>query len=202
MLPVQNSAAVFLDRDGVMIEDVHYLSDVGQVRLIPGAAEAIAKLNAAGVAVVVVTNQSGVARGYFSEDRVGEVHARLDELLAECRGRVDRYYYCPHHPDAEVELYRAACECRKPKPGMLHRAAAELGLNLARAYLVGDKASDLAAGGAAGCKTVLVRTGYGARVDVIAGPKAWNLVRVAADLDEAVRHTLAEIKRARLKQSA
>src|SRR6266851_9710002 len=121
---MEKKPAVFLDRDGVLIEEVNYLTEVGQVRLIPGAAEAVAELNRAGVPVVVVTNQAGVARGYFPEERVAEVHVYLDELLAERGARVDRYYYCPHHPDAAVERYRVECECRKPKPGMLRRAAA------------------------------------------------------------------------------
>jgi D-glycero-D-manno-heptose 1,7-bisphosphate phosphatase len=199
--PMQHRAAAFLDRDGVLIEDAHYLAAVGQVRLIPGAAEAIATLNRAGVPVVVVTNQAGVAHGYFPQERVAEVHEYLDELLAARGARVDRYYYCPHHPDAKIERYRVECDCRKPKPGMLHRAAVELGLDLARSYLVGDKVSDLAAGGVAGCKTILVRTGYGAEVDVAGAVAQWNLVRVAADLNEAVRHLLPDMTQARKKSA-
>ena len=194
--------AAFLDRDGVLIEEAHYLSEVEQVHLIPGVAESIANLNLAGVPVVVVTNQAGVARGYFPEDRVAEVHEYLDELLAERGAWVDRYYYCPHHPDAAVEQYRVACECRKPRPGLLTRAAREMGLDLAGSYLVGDKVSDLAAGGAAGCKTLLVRTGHGAKVDTNAVEARWNLVRVAADLNEAVRYLLPEMIGARRKLSA
>jgi D-glycero-D-manno-heptose 1,7-bisphosphate phosphatase len=199
---MRTSPAVFLDRDGVLIEEVNYLSEVGQVRLLPGAAEAVASLNLARVPVVVVTNQAGVARGYFPEERVGEVHDFLAALLAQRGARVDRYYHCPHHPDAKVERYRVACECRKPKPGMLRRAEAEMGLDLTRSYLVGDNVSDLAAGGAAGCKTVLVRTGYGARADVTAADAKWNLDCVAADLNEAVRHLLPEIVGAGWKKTA
>ncbi len=199
---MKNSAAAFLDRDGVVIEEVNYLSEVGQVRLVPGAAEAIANLNLAGVPVVVVTNQAGVARGYFPEDRVGEVHEYLDELLAECGAWVDRYYYCPHHPNAEVAQYRSECDCRKPRPGMLRQAAAELSLDLTRSYLVGDKVSDLVAGGVVGCRTVLVRTGHGAKVNAAVADETWNLLRVAADLSEAVRHLLPELIRAPLRKSA
>jgi D-glycero-D-manno-heptose 1,7-bisphosphate phosphatase len=197
-----NTGAVFLDRDGVIIEDVHYLSDVGQVSLIPGAAQAVANLNVAGIPVVIVTNQAGVARGYFPENRVSEVHGYLNELLAHHGAWIDAYYYCPHHPEGPVENYRIVCECRKPKAGMLRRAAMELGLDLTCSYLVGDKSSDLAAGGAAGCKTVLVRTGYGRQVNTFAGPKGWNLLRVAVDLNEAVRHLLPELIQACLKKSA
>jgi len=200
--PMAGKAAVFLDRDGVLIEEVGYLSKVGQVRLIAGATEAVAALNRLGVTVVVVTNQSGVARGYFPEERVGEVHRSLDALLAMRGARVDRYYYCPHHPEAEVERYRLRCECRKPRPGLLLRAAAELGVDLARSHLVGDKASDLAAGGAAGCKCILVRTGYGTLVDVTAPDPRWNLVRVAADVGDALWHLLPGLAPAGQKRSA
>jgi D-glycero-D-manno-heptose 1,7-bisphosphate phosphatase len=199
---MHTTPAVFLDRDGVLIEEVNYLSEIGQVRLIPGAAEAVASLNLAGVPVVVVTNQAGVARGYFREDRIGEVHDYLDALLAQRGARVDRYYYCPHHPDAKVERYQIVCDCRKPKPGMLRRASAEMGLDLTRSYLVGDNFSDLGAGGAAGCKTVLVRTGHGAGVEVSAPDQSWNLVGVMAGLNEAVRHLLPEMVRAGLKKTA
>jgi D-glycero-D-manno-heptose 1,7-bisphosphate phosphatase len=157
--------AFFLDRDGVIIEDAHYLADADQVRLLPGAAAAIAQLNRAGVAVVVVTNQSGVARGLFPESRIAEVHQRLDELLAREGARIDRYYHCPHHPTEGVGAYRRDCDCRKPRPGMLLRAAAELGLDLSASWMVGDKLSDAQAAHAAGCRTVLVRTGKGTHAE-------------------------------------
>ena len=199
---MQNKGAVFLDRDGVVIEEVNYLSEVEQVRLIPGAAEAIANLNLAGLPVVVVTNQAGVARGYFPEYRVGEIHSYLDELLAECGAWVDRYYYCPHHPEAAVAQYRMKCDCRKPMPGMLHRAATEMGIDLAGSILVGDKASDLAAAGAAGCRSILVRTGHGGRVDTRTPDPKWNLLGVTTDLNDAIRHLLPELVDLVLKKSA
>jgi D-glycero-D-manno-heptose 1,7-bisphosphate phosphatase len=146
-------SAVFLDRDGTIIEEVNYLAHPDQVKLLPGAAEAIREWNAAGVLVIVVTNQAGVARGYFPESRVAEVHARLDALLAECGARIDAYYYCPHGPDD-------GCECRKPRPGMLLVAAREHDIDLARAWVIGDKVSDADAGRAAGCNALLVRTGH------------------------------------------
>jgi D-glycero-D-manno-heptose 1,7-bisphosphate phosphatase len=199
----------FLDRDGVIIEEVHYLSDPAQVRLLPGAAEAIARLNVVGIPVVVATNQAGVAHGYFPEARVAEVHQRLDELLAARGALVNRYYYCPHHPAASIAQYRAECACRKPAAGMLLRAAAELDLDLPQSYLVGDRLSDIEAGIRAGCQVVLVLTGYGATEAQSLGageettgglsqfssdengtvplPKA---VRVAADLAEAVHQCI------------
>lgn len=153
--------AVFFDRDGTLIEEAHYLADPEQVRLIPGAADAVRALNAAGVLVIVVTNQSGVARGYFPESRVGEVHERLSRLLAEHGATVDAFYYCPHHESKGAGAYRVACDCRKPRPGMLLTAARAFDIDLARSWVIGDKACDAGAGAAAGCRTLLVRTGHG-----------------------------------------
>jgi D-glycero-D-manno-heptose 1,7-bisphosphate phosphatase len=179
--------AVFLDRDGVVIEDSHYLGDATRMRLVPGSGEAIAALNRAGWEVVVVTNQSGVARGLFSLDSVGLVHDSLAAMLAEHGARIDSFQFCPHHPEAEVAEFRQDCDCRKPKPGMLHRAARELGLDLAASWMIGDRVSDLEAGAAAGCRTVLVRTGYGATVDVAAlNRDSLKLKAVVANLAEAV----------------
>src|SRR3954471_1497636 len=111
--------AVFLDRDGVVIEDGHYLGEAARVRLVHGAAAAIAALNRAGWAVVVVTNQSGVARGLFSEADGAAAHAHISALLGGQGARIDAFHFCPHHPEAEVPAFRVACECRKPRPGML-----------------------------------------------------------------------------------
>lgn len=179
--------AIFLDRDGVLIEDAHYLASPDRVRLIPGAAEAVAALNRAGWPVVVVTNQSGVARGLFSYDSVGDVHAHIAAQLATFGAAVAAFYFCPHHPEAEVAEYRAACDCRKPKPGLLRDAAAELGLDLARSWMVGDRVTDLEAGAAVGARTILVRTGHGSQVDTAGLDRtARNLELVAADLADAV----------------
>ena len=179
--------AVFLDRDGVLIEDAHYVGTPARTRLLPGAAEAVAALNRAGWAVVVVTNQAGVARGYFPAAAVEAVHAFLAEQLAGYGARIDGFYFCPHHPEGDVAEYRARCECRKPAPGMLRAAAADLGLDPARSWMVGDRETDLEAGAAAGCRTVLVRTGYGAGVDATALDRGrLNLELVAADLADAV----------------
>ena len=158
--------AVFLDRDGTLIEEVNYLSAPEQVKLIPGAAEAVRRLNAAGVLVVVVTNQAGVARGYFPESRVGAVHAHLSALLADRGAHIDAYFHCPHHPTEGVGAYRVACACRKPKPGLLLAAARELDIDLARSWMIGDKPCDAEAGAAAGCRTMLVRTGHGRALPV------------------------------------
>lgn len=173
--------AVFLDRDGTLIREEHYLSSPEQVHVLPGAAAAVRRLNAAGVRVVVVTNQAGVARGYFPESRIAEVHTRLSTLLAAEGAAVDAYYHCPHHPDGIVAEYRTACDCRKPRPGMFRAAARDLGLDLARSWVVGDKRCDLEAGAAAGCRTILVRTGYGATVP---GPLPTDALRLAGVVDD------------------
>ena len=178
--------AVFLDRDGTLIEEVNYLAHPDQVRLIPGAAEAVARLNRAGWPVVVVTNQAGVARGYFPEDRIAVVHSHLAGLLAAFGARVDAFYHCPHHPTEGVGQYRVVCECRKPRPGMLLAASAELRLDLARSWVVGDKLCDLAAGAAAGCVTLLVRTGHGGKAVLPADTSALRLVGDLPDISAAV----------------
>jgi D-glycero-D-manno-heptose 1,7-bisphosphate phosphatase len=192
---MEKRPAFFLDRDGVIIEEVCYLSEPSQVRLLAGSAAAIARLNRLEIPVVVVTNQAGVAHGYFPESRVAEVHRRLDELLAAEGAFVDRYYYCPHHPSASHDRYRAACQCRKPRPGMLLAAAKQLGLDLKRSYLVGDKPSDIEAGVRAGCSAILVRTGYGSSVLESFDGVAPQGALVAADLAEAVKHRLPLVRK-------
>jgi D-glycero-D-manno-heptose 1,7-bisphosphate phosphatase len=180
------AGAVFLDRDGTVIEEVDYLDSPGRVRLIGGAADAVARLNALRVPVVIVTNQAGVARGYFPESRVAEVHARLDQLLAARSAHVDRYYVCPHHPREGTAPYLQECDCRKPRPGLLLRAAADMRLDLPSSCLIGDKLSDLEAGASAGCQTILVRTGYGARHEKEAVARNPRLLAVVDSLAGAV----------------
>jgi D-glycero-D-manno-heptose 1,7-bisphosphate phosphatase len=152
-------AALFLDRDGVIVEDVDLLIRADELRLLAGAAEAIARARAAGLAVVVVTNQPTVARGLADEDAVRTIHAALGGMLRDRGANVDAFYFCPHHPRATLERYRVVCDCRKPRPGMLQRAARELGLDLPASAMVGDRISDVTAGARAGCRTVLVETG-------------------------------------------
>jgi D-glycero-D-manno-heptose 1,7-bisphosphate phosphatase len=158
---VTSRPAVFIDRDGTLTEEVGYVNLPSRLRLLPRSAEAIRRLNAAGVAAVVVTNQAGIARGYFSEDVLHEVNAALTAALRREGARLDGLYVCTHHPTEGEPPFRAACECRKPRPGLLHRAAAELGLDLARSTMVGDKPSDLVPGRTVGAAAVLVLTGYG-----------------------------------------
>jgi D-glycero-D-manno-heptose 1,7-bisphosphate phosphatase len=155
-------AAVFLDRDGTINEEVGYLDRLEKLKLIPGAAEAIRLINASGMKAVVVTNQSGVARGIFDEVVVKAVHVRLRELLLIEGGFLDGIYFCPHHPTEGRGQYLLSCDCRKPSPGLLLQAAAELNLDPDGSYMVGDTLNDIKAGARAGARGVLVRTGYGA----------------------------------------
>jgi len=182
--------AVFLDRDGTLIEDVGYLDSLSRVAFYPWTVDAIRMLNRAGLPVVVVTNQSGVARGMFDVALVGETHRVIDARLAEGGARVDAYYYCPHHPDGTVAAYARSCDCRKPGRGMIDQAAADLGLDPAQSFVVGDKWSDVELGRVVGARTILVRTGTGAEqeqrpleglsahavVDNLAGAVSWILL--------------------------
>lgn len=152
-----------LDRDGTLIEEVGYLDRLERIRLFPYSVDAVRLLNRAGYAVIVVTNQAGVARGYFDEPFVEETHRTITATLADGGAHVDAFYYCPHHPDGEVTTYRASCDCRKPQPGMIRQAAADHQLDLSRSFIVGDRAHDVQAGIAVGARGLLVRTGYGYR---------------------------------------
>ena len=155
-------AAVFLDRDGTMIEDVGYLNRVEDLRLFPWTAEAIRSLNRAGFLIVVVTNQSAIARGVLTEKGLAEIHAHLDEIISAGGGKVAAYYYCPHHPEGSVAAFAGPCDCRKPAAGMIERAAADLDIDATRSFVVGDKWVDIGLARAVGARAVLVRTGYGA----------------------------------------
>ena len=156
---------VFLDRDGTINHEVHHLRRVEQLELLDGAAEAIRLLNDAGIRVIVVTNQAAIGRGLLTESGLEDIHVALRALLEERGARIDAIYSCPHHPTEGVGTYRVECECRKPKPGSLQRATQELDVILGSAFMVGDKCSDLEAGRAVGCRTVLVRTGYGSQAE-------------------------------------
>ena len=183
--------AVFLDRDGTLIEDVGYLDDLSRIAIFPWTIDALRALNRAGLPVVVVTNQSGIARKYFSEAFVQETHRALDARLAEGGVRVDAYYYCPHHPDGKLPDYARECDCRKPRPGLIDRAARDLNLDPARSFVVGDKWGDILLARAVAARGVLVRTGTGAIaerqprpgvtadvvVDNLAAAASWILMR-------------------------
>jgi D-glycero-D-manno-heptose 1,7-bisphosphate phosphatase len=159
--------ALFLDRDGVINEEIQYLHRVEDIRLIPGSAQTIAQMNSIGVLVIVVSNQAGIGRGLYSEEDYFKVQEHLGALLKSLKAHVDRSYFCPHHPEHGLGDYRTPCTCRKPNPGMLLQAADDFGLDLHKCIMVGDRETDLEAGRAVGCRTVLVRTGYGKRVEAM-----------------------------------
>ncbi len=152
---------VFLDRDGTINEEVDFLRTPGELRLIPGAGAAIRRLSERGLITCVISNQSGVARGFFTEADLVPIHEKLARELRIEGARINRIYYCPHHPTLGIAPYNIECECRKPKPGMLRQAEREFGLDLACSFVVGDRMVDIQAGRAAGATTVLVLTGYG-----------------------------------------
>lgn len=168
---------VVLDRDGTLIVERHYLSDPEQVELLPGAAAAVRDLAAMGLGRVVVTNQSAVGRGFFDLKRLAEIHGRMQDLLHAEGASLDGIYFCPHLPED-------GCRCRKPLPGLLEQAARELGFRPAESFVIGDKACDVDLGRAVGARTLLVRTGYGARL----AAEGWvDADHVADDLPAAVR---------------
>lgn len=152
---------VFLDRDGTLLEESGYLDRLERLVFFPYSVDAVRLLNRAGFAVVIVTNQAGIARGIVKESFVAEAHRHIGERLAAGGARVDAFYYCPHHPEAVIAEYRQSCECRKPGSGMLTRAAADLGVTLADSFVIGDRWHDLEAGARVGARGILVRTGYG-----------------------------------------
>ena len=182
--------AVFLDRDGTLIEEAGYPDRVDRLRFYPYTVDAVRLLTQGGFAVVVLTNQSGVARGIVPEGFVAEAHAHLARRLAAGGARVDGFYHCPHHPGGTLEAYRVECECRKPKPGLILRAAGELSLDLSRSWMVGDRDGDIACGRAAGVRTILVRTGYGSAAESAPDATADTLIGAVARIlkDGGRRH--------------
>jgi D-glycero-D-manno-heptose 1,7-bisphosphate phosphatase len=155
--------AVFLDRDGTMIADVGYLDAIDQIAFFPWTVDAIRMLNRGGFLVVVITNQSGVARGIFTESFVDETHRAISARVEAGRAHVDAYYHCPHHPDGSVAAFASVCDCRKPGRALVDRAAADLGIDPARSFMVGDRWLDVTLGRAMHGRGILVRTGVGAR---------------------------------------
>ena len=179
---------VFLDRDGVIVRQIDHLNRAEDLELIPGAGEAIARLNEAEIPVIVVTNQAGVAKGYLAIADLDEIHVRLHSELEKHGAHLDAIYYCPHHPQATVIEYLKDCPCRKPGTGMLEQASDEHGIDPALSYLVGDSTGDILAGVRAGCRTILVKTGF-------AGKDGLYVVKpdlVVADLAAAVDTILVE----------
>jgi D-glycero-D-manno-heptose 1,7-bisphosphate phosphatase len=162
--------AVFIDRDGTLSEEVGYINHMGRFRLLPFAVDAVRLVNQSGYLAILVTNQAGVARGYFPEPLVEEVHRSVAQRMAEGGARLDGIFYCPHHPSAGTAPYRQDCLCRKPKPGLLHQAQRQLDVDLARSWVVGDRYPDMQVAWAVGGRGAMVRTGYGEGELVHNGP--------------------------------
>ena len=186
--------AVFLDRDGTLIREVNYLCRVEQIEILPGVAEALRRMRSAGFSLVMITNQSAVARGYLSENSLHEIHHVIETRLEHEGASLDAIYYCPHHPTAGIGALRIACECRKPKTGMIDRAVAELGLDPTLSVVVGDQLSDMELASAVGARGVLLDSAakFSNRTD--------ESFSIAADLDEAARSIITNFsKGARLQ---
>ncbi len=184
--------AAFIDRDGCLTEEVGYVNHASRIRLLPRTVEAVRRLNAAGMPAVMVTNQAGIARGYFSEDVLRAANAAVERQLEAGRARLDGLYVCTHHPTEGSPPHRADCDCRKPRPGLLLRAARDLDLDLAASVMIGDRISDVAVGQSVGAAGVLVLTGYG-RGEWEHQRHGWTVKpdHVADDLLDAVDWALA-----------
>jgi D-glycero-D-manno-heptose 1,7-bisphosphate phosphatase len=185
--------AVFLDRDGTLNVEKGYIRDVAEIELIPGAAQAVRRLNDSGILAILTTNQTGAARGYYTIEHIHALNRRVSDLLRSAAGaRLDAVYYCPHYADGTVPEYTRACDCRKPAPGMIYQARKDFpDINLAGSFVIGDKATDIAFARNAGCRGILVKTGYGE--EIIAGTYQTLEVQpeaVCADIREAVDYLL------------
>jgi len=187
---MQNKA-VFLDRDGTIIREAEYLSDPEKVELLDGSVTGIRQLHDAGYLVVVTSNQSGVARGYFDETAVRRVNAQMQKLLQVQAAQVDAVYFCPHYPQGTVPEYSRACDCRKPAPGMLQTAARELGIDLKQSWVIGDKQADIEFGLQQGLGTILVLTGYGEESRRRGFPPGVEPDYIASNLADAAQFILS-----------
>lgn len=186
--------AIFLDRDGTITEEVGYVNHIDRAQIFPWAPEAIRLIKSSGLPVVVVTNQSGVGRGYFTEELVAQIHQKIqDELVAMGTG-LDAFYYCPHSPRAVLEAYRQDCRCRKPSTGMAEEAAKQFGIDLTTSYVVGDTYRDMQMGFNIGARTILLMTGYG-RGEYEHHRSGWPRMPdlIAENLLEAAEQVLQEL---------
>lgn len=151
--------AVFLDKDGTLVEDVPYNVNIEKIRFTPYAFEALKQLHELGFLLIIVTNQSGIARGYFGREEVENLHRYFAAVFDSIGTPLSGFYYCPHHPDAPLGEFSIECDCRKPKPGMLREAARRLDIDLSESWMIGDILNDVEAGKSAGCKTILIDNG-------------------------------------------
>jgi D-glycero-D-manno-heptose 1,7-bisphosphate phosphatase len=190
------SRAIFMDRDGTVNEEVGYVNHLSRFRLLPRVIEAIRLINQNNFKAILVTNQAGVARGYFLEDTVREVHTKLQMLLSQGGAKLDRIYYCPHHPQVGPDKYRIDCNCRKPKTGMLEKAAAEFQIDLSQSYIIGDRYTEILMGHKIGVRSILVLTGYGlGEFELFSDQWEYKPDFVAEDLLAAVKWILTQEER-------
>jgi len=187
--------AVFLDRDGTVNEDVGYPGTFEQIRIYPSSFEAVRRINHAGLAVVIVTNQSGVGRGFFDERALRVLHEKMKAAFLAESARLDEILYCPHFPTSSSPEYDVACACRKPLPGMAEKAREAFDLDLHGSYMVGDKPEDIRFGTAIGATPVLVRTGYGNGTALRLKEEGLEPAHIAADIGEAVEWILRRERR-------
>lgn len=180
---------VFLDRDGTINVEKNYLYRPEEFEFIPKVPEAIARLNNAGYQVIVVSNQAGVARGYYSEDDVIKLHQYVNEQLSKYKAHIDGFYYCPHHPDAGIGKYKMKCHCRKPETGLFEKACEDFDVNIEDSWMIGDNIGDIKAGNIFHLKTILVRTGYGSQLE----KEGFHLFQyIADDLYDAVNNIVCK----------
>lgn len=185
--------AVFLDRDGTLIEEVGYIHKVEDLKVIDGTSKAIKQLNENGFITIIVTNQSGVARGYFEEKDVHNLNGALEDILKKDNAWFDKVYYCPHHIKGNIEKYTISCECRKPKAGLINQALKDFpNIDLSQSYVIGDKLIDVELGHNAGCKGILVKTGYGAQMIQDSDDNSVKPDFVAENVEEAISFILSE----------
>jgi len=178
--------AVFLDRDGTLIKERDFISSTRQVKFIKGITTPLKQLRQAGYKLVIITNQSGVARGIFSETTLRRINQYIRDKLRKDGIIISRIYYCPHHPDGIIAKYRRKCDCRKPAPGMLHRARRELGVNLKKSWVIGDDRRDIICGKKVGAKTILVLTGKGRKTRRTLKPDEHRMIDfIAPDINAA-----------------
>jgi len=181
-----NNRAVFLDRDGTINVDVGYPRDYSQIKIYPSSFEALRKIKAAGFLAVIVTNQSGIGRGLLSEADLEDIHRKMTAEFAACDIRLDGIYSCPHYALSDIPRFRENCSCRKPEPGLAHRAAADLDIDLQKSYMIGDKVEDVLFGLNSGATPILVRTGYGESAEIKLRDMGFRPAAVADNLLEAV----------------
>jgi D-glycero-D-manno-heptose 1,7-bisphosphate phosphatase len=178
---------IFLDRDGTINEELEYISDPEDVKLIPGSAEAIREANLLGLKVFVISNQSGIARGLIKEEELARVNDKLVELLKVTGARLDAIYYCPHHPDYGEHPHSTSCDCRKPGSGMLKKAESEFDIDLKRSFVIGDRIVDIQTAIPVGAKSILVLTGYGQNEYEHVKSQKINVDYIAKNLHDAMR---------------